>query len=110
MMPHPVQLVSAPMYHAMPMAWFSIGCSLHSTFVCMAKFDAAAAFAAIGRFGVNGFYMPPILLKRLMQTTDAVRAEADLSSVRTVMSSGAACPTFVKEGITSLFGPVLYEL
>ena len=32
----------------------------------MPKFDGEKAFAAIERFRVNEFYMPPILLKRLL--------------------------------------------
>ena len=30
--------------------------------------------------------------------------------VKTIMSSGAACPTIVKRGINEMFGAVLYEL
>mmetsp|Transcript_11095 Transcript_11095/g.25228 ORF Transcript_11095/g.25228 Transcript_11095/m.25228 type:complete len:512 (-) Transcript_11095:83-1618(-) len=110
MMPTPVQLVAAPLYHAMPGAWYGIGQALGTTFVLMPKFDAAATLAAIDRFKVNGLYMPPILLKRLLQVPDDVRRRHDRSTVRTVMSSGAACPSVVKQGITDLFGPVLHEV
>uniref|UniRef100_A0A7S0FXW4 Uncharacterized protein n=1 Tax=Pyrodinium bahamense TaxID=73915 RepID=A0A7S0FXW4_9DINO len=110
MMPHPVQLVSGPMYHAMPAAWFAVGLPLGTTFVFMQKFDALGALAAIRRFKVNGFYMPPVLLKRLLQVPEDVKKQYDISSVKTIMSGGAACPTSVKEGIVAMFGPVLYEL
>merc|ERR1712232_807733 len=81
MMPTPVQLVAAPMYHAMPSAWYSIGQILGSTFVFMPKFDAVSALAAIDKFGVNGFYMPPVLLKRLLQISEKDKAAFNLSSV-----------------------------
>lgn len=110
MMPAPVQLVAAPLYHAMPGAWVMIGMPLGSTFVLMAKFDTRSALAAIDRFKVNGFYMPPILLKRLLQASSEDLQKYSRASVKTVMSGGAACPSSVKEGITKMFGPVLHEI
>mmetsp|Transcript_70253 Transcript_70253/g.186702 ORF Transcript_70253/g.186702 Transcript_70253/m.186702 type:complete len:517 (-) Transcript_70253:243-1793(-) len=110
LMPQPVVLVSAPLYHAMPSAWLGMGTALGATFVFMDKFDAGGAMAAIQRFKVNGFYSPPILLKRLLQVPEETRAKFDLSSVKTIQSSGAACPSSVKQGIVAVFGPVLHEL
>lgn len=109
-MPTPVQLVAAPLYHAMPSAWYGIGCPLGATFVMMSKFDAVEALACIQQFKVTGFYMPPILLKRFMQAPAEAKSKYDHSSVKTIMSSGAACPSSVKQGINDMFGPVLYEL
>jgi len=110
MMPHPVILQSAPLYHAMPGAWLAIGMALGATFVFMDKFDAKETLACIQRFKVNGMYMPPILLKRLLQVPEETRASFDCKSVKTIMSSGAACPSSVKHGIVETFGPVLHEL
>lgn len=110
MMPTPVQLQAAPLYHAMPGAFYAMGMPLGTTFVLMAKFDAADTFAAIDRFKINGFYMPPILLKRLLQAPAEAKAKHDVSTLKVVMSSGAACPTSVKRGIHEMFGPVLFEL
>lgn len=109
-MPTPVQLIAAPLYHAMPSAWYGIGCPLGATFVLMAKFEAFAALECIQRFKVTGFYMPPILLKRFMQVPAEAKSKYDCSSIKTIMSSGAACPSVVKQGINDMFGPVLYEL
>jgi len=108
MMPEPRQLVAAPLYHAMPMAWYAVGLALGSTFVLMSKFDAAAALATIEQQRINGFYMPPILLKRLLQLED--HSQRDLSSVAAICASGAACPSSVKQGICDMFGPVLHEI
>jgi len=49
-------------------------------------------------------------LKRLLQASAADKSKYDRSTVKTIMSSGAACPTSVKRGIFDMFGPVLYEL
>lgn len=110
MMPHPIQLVCAPLYHAMPTAWLAMGLNLGTTFVLMPKFDPVNALKAIDEHKVNGFYMPPILLKRLLQLPEATRAGFKLRTVRTILSSGAACPTSVKQGIHAMFGPVLFEI
>eukprot|EP00933_Yihiella_yeosuensis_P032691 TRINITY_DN26316_c0_g1_i1.p1 TRINITY_DN26316_c0_g1~~TRINITY_DN26316_c0_g1_i1.p1 ORF type:complete len:517 (+),score=109.31 TRINITY_DN26316_c0_g1_i1:48-1598(+) len=110
MQPEPVQLVSAPLYHAMPLTWYSIGSAIGTTFVLMPRFDAIEALAAMERFRINGFYMPPILLKRLLKVPAEQRSKIDFSSVRTIMSGGAACPTSVKQGIVEMFGKVLFEI
>jgi long-chain acyl-CoA synthetase len=110
MLPHPVQLVAAPLYHAMPGAWMATGVILGTTFVLMSKFNAAQALDSIDKYKVNGFYMPPILLKRLLQVPESVRARHSLKSVRTIMVAGAPCPSYVKRGIVAMMGPVLYEL
>ena len=110
MMPEPIELVSAPMYHAMPMGWYMALNGMGATHVFMPKFDGEKAFAAIEKFRVNGFYMPPILLKRLLQVPEETMKRYDLSTVKAIMSGGAACPTSVKIGIAAKFGPVLHEL
>eukprot|EP00928_Gymnodinium_smaydae_P031841 TRINITY_DN23241_c0_g4_i1.p1 TRINITY_DN23241_c0_g4~~TRINITY_DN23241_c0_g4_i1.p1 ORF type:complete len:516 (-),score=85.73 TRINITY_DN23241_c0_g4_i1:47-1594(-) len=109
-MPHPIQLVSAPQYHALPMAWYIIGLALGQTSVFQKRFDGLEALAAISKFKVNGFYMPPILLKRLIQIPIEERSKYDLSSVKAAMVGGAACPSAVKQEIFKMFGPVLSEL
>lgn len=110
MMPHPIQLVMAPLYHAMPAAWLNVIQILGGTSVFMQQFDAAKTLEAIQRHRISGFYAPPILLKRLLQMPDESKAGVDLSSVKTVVSSGAACPTSVKQGVVAMFGPVLREI
>mmetsp|Transcript_102068 Transcript_102068/g.286921 ORF Transcript_102068/g.286921 Transcript_102068/m.286921 type:complete len:552 (-) Transcript_102068:94-1749(-) len=110
MMPHPIHLVSAPMYHALPLAWYLMGSALGSTFVFMKRFDAVAVLEAVERHRINGFYMPPVLLKRLLQVPEQDRRKYDISTVKMIMSGGAACPSSVKEGILEMFGSVLHEL
>lgn len=110
MMPDPVQLVIAPLYHAMPTAWLSIGLTFSHTFVLMPQFDARAALKAIDTYKVTGFFAPPILLKRLLQLPPDARSQVNISSVRNIISSGAACPSIVKTGIVAMFGQVLREL
>jgi len=110
MFPSPVQLVAAPLYHALPLVWYNIGKYFGTTFVCMPMFEPASALAAIERFKVNGCFLPPILMKRLVQLPQVEKSRYDFSSMKNIMSGGAACPTSVKKGIVDMFGPVLREL
>jgi len=110
MFPNQVHLVAAPLYHALPYSWCSISRYLGATFVCMPKFEPASALAAIERFKVNGCFLPPILMKRLVQLPQVEKSRYDFSSMKNIMSGGAACPTSVKKGIVDMFGPVLREL
>ena len=98
------------MSYTMPTGWYLTLNAVGATHVFMPKFDGKKAFAAIERFRGNGFYMPPILLKRLLQVPEETMSKYDVSTVRAIMSGGAACPTSVKKGIMAKFGPVLHGL
>ena len=86
------------MSYAMPTGWYLTLNAVGATHVFMPKFDGKKAFAAIEGFRVNGFNMPPILLKRLLQVPEETMSKYDVSTVRAIMSGGAACSTSVKKG------------
>ena len=70
MPPVPVQLEASPMYHAMSLGGYS---SLSTRWAppTMPEFYGERALAAIPRFKMNGFYMSPDLLERLLQVPEA---------------------------------------
>ena len=78
MMPEPIELVSAPMYHAMTTGWYLTLYAVGATHVFMPKFDGEKAFAAIERFRVNGFYMSEFVA--ISQKTYVTLPEPDASS------------------------------
>ena len=67
---HACSLVASPMYHAMTFVWCTALKALDATDVFMPEFDGEQALAAIPRFKVNGFFMPPIVLKRLLHVPE----------------------------------------
>jgi long-chain acyl-CoA synthetase len=49
------------------------------------------------------------MFHRMLQLPDDVKAKIDVSSLRQVIHTAAACPVAVKQGIMDWWGPVLYE-
>ncbi|MGF6883707.1 long-chain acyl-CoA synthetase [Nocardia sp. GAS34] len=103
-----VLLSPAPNYHAAPFTFQLITLALGGTVVCMERFDAAEAMAAIRRYGVTHSQWVPTMLLRLLRLDD--RADIELSPThRVAFTAGAPCPVEVKEQINQWWGPVLHE-
>jgi acyl-CoA synthetase (AMP-forming)/AMP-acid ligase II len=77
--------------------------------VIVGKFDGAAVLDLIGRYQVTSSVMVPTHFQRLLAVDPAVRAAADVSSVRLIAHTGSACPPDVKRAMIDWFGPVLLE-
>ena len=106
--PH-VHLVGGPLYHSAPGAFALYTQIFGGTVVVMPKFDAEEALALIARHRVTSTFMAPILLKRIVDLPEAVRARYDVSSMQVIVVAAAPCPMKVKEDVLRYFGPVLYE-
>jgi long-chain acyl-CoA synthetase len=101
-------LVSGPLYHSGPHG--SIGLLLTGTpLVVPARFDPAAVLAAIERHRVASSVMVPTHLVRLLSLPQADRAAADVSSLRRISVTGAACPLPVMRAMIDWFGPILQQ-
>ena len=101
-------LVAGPLHHSGPHA--SIGLLLAGTPVVVpGRFDAATALSCIDRFSVASSVMVPTHFVRLLGLPDEVREAADVSSLRVIGQTGAACPVEVKRAMIRWFGPVFRE-
>ncbi|MEV0247069.1 AMP-binding protein [Nocardia sp. NPDC050712] len=108
---HGVLLSTGPLSHNGPLfttaAALLAGCHV----VVLPRFDAAEALDAIGRHGVEWMYSVPTMLNRIAALPESVRAGADLSSLRTVITMAASCPQALREFCLGYFGPaVMLEL
>jgi acyl-CoA synthetase (AMP-forming)/AMP-acid ligase II len=104
-----IYLSPAPLYHAAPLRWTM---SIHragGTVVCMEHFDAEAMLAAIARHRVDTVQMVPTMFVRLLKLPEAVRAAADVSSLRAVIHAAAPCPIPVKQAMIDWWGPIIHE-
>lgn len=102
-------LVVAPQYHTSPlrlMRAFAGGAPL----VSLDRFDAEEVLAAIERHRIERVIMVPTHFRRLLALPDKVRARYDLSSLKLVSHTGAACAADVKEAMIKWFGPILLEI
>lgn len=101
-------LVAGPLHHNGPLTavrLLLVGVPL----VVAPKFVASDVLAAIGRYQVATSVMVPTHFVRLLALPDEERAAADVSSLRCVVHTGAACPIRVKQAVLDWWGPVLYE-
>ena len=106
--PH-VHLAAGPLYHSAPGAFALYTHVFGGTLVIMPKFDAEEALDLIARHRVTSSFMAPILLKRIVDLPEAVRARYDVSSMQVIVVAAAPCPMKVKEDVLRYFGPVLFE-
>ena len=77
--------------------------------VILGRFDAERVLALIEAHRVTSSVMVPTHFARLLALPEQVRAKYDVSSLRSVPHTGAACPPDVKRAMIDWFGPVLVE-
>ncbi|GAA3536618.1 acyl-CoA synthetase [Nonomuraea rosea] len=104
-----VHLVTSPMYHSSPCAHTQFALHLGHTVVITPKFEPVNILELIERHRVSNAMMVPTMFHRMLQLPDDVKAGFDLSSLRQVIHTAAACPVAVKKQIMDWWGPVLYE-
>ncbi|MEU0486124.1 AMP-binding protein [Streptosporangium sp. NPDC006013] len=104
-----IHLVTSPMYHSAPCAHTIFALHLGHTLVIAPRFEPEAILELVDRYRVGNALMVPTMFHRMLQLPAEVRARYDVSSLRQVVHTGAACPVAVKKGIMDWWGPVLYE-
>jgi long-chain acyl-CoA synthetase len=102
-------LVVGPMYHTGPLTSVRLlagGVPL----VVMRRFDPEAVLAAIATHRPGSSQMVPTHFVRLLALPPEVRSAYDVSSLRAVGQTGAACPIEVKRRMIEWWGPVFLEV
>ena len=109
-LPGAVHLVTGPMYHTAPLM-LSLNTPLHggATLVLMEQWDATATLELIAEHRVTHTHMVPTMFHRLLALPEAVRAEADTSTLLAVVHGAAPCPVHVKQRLLDWLGPVVWE-
>jgi long-chain acyl-CoA synthetase len=101
-------LVVGPMYHTGPLSGMRL-LAAGVPVVVLGRFDAGNVLAAIEQHSVESTVMVPTHFQRLLALPDDVRARHDVSSLRLVAHTGAACPIDVKRRMIEWFGPVFND-
>jgi acyl-CoA synthetase (AMP-forming)/AMP-acid ligase II len=104
-----VYLCPAPLYHAAPAIWSVMTLRVGGTVVVLESFDAQLTLACIERHRVTHAQFVPSMFVRLLRLPEAVRAAADVSSLRRVIHAAAPCPVSVKEQVIEWLGPIVHE-
>ncbi|HEX2811176.1 MAG TPA: acyl-CoA synthetase [Sphingopyxis sp.] len=104
-----VYLSPAPLYHAAPLRWSMTIQRLGGTVVLMKKFDPEGALAAIQHYRCNSAQFVPTHFVRMLKLPDAIRAQYDVTSMKSAIHAAAPCPVPVKQAMIDWWGPVLLE-
>lgn len=101
-------LIIGPMYHTGPLnsvRHLAGGKPL----IVAERFDAEETLRLIADHGISTVTMVPTHFQRMLALPAEARAAHDVSSLRAVSHTGAACPPEVKRAMIDWFGPVLTE-
>ncbi len=107
---HERMLIAAPCYHAWGFANATTSLLLGDTMVLARQFDPEQSLALIADHRAEVFVAIPVMLLRIMELPDTVRARYDASSLRFVPLSGSALPGDLATRFMDAFGDVLYNL
>jgi acyl-coenzyme A synthetase/AMP-(fatty) acid ligase len=103
-------LVSAPLYHAGPLAMAMAEQSLGAGVLVFEKFDAAGVLAAIEHHRPERAQFVPTMFVRMLKLPPEVRARYDVSSLKVAIHSAAPCPIDAKREMIAWWGPILEEI
>jgi acyl-CoA synthetase (AMP-forming)/AMP-acid ligase II len=102
-------LSPAPLYHAAPLRFTMAVTQVGGTVVVMEHFDPVEFLDLVEHHRVTHTQVVPTMFVRLLKLPEAVRAGADVSSLRYVIHAAAPCPVPVKAQMIEWFGPVVHE-
>lgn len=103
-------MIAAPLFHAWGIGQYLIGASLSATLVLQNKFDPEKTLAAIDEHKCSVLVVVPVMLSRILDLPQEVRAKYDTSSLRIVFASGSALPGELAQRWMDAFGDNLYNL
>jgi len=101
-------LVVGPLYHTGPLGGVRI-LAAGGPIVVLNKFDPERTLQAIDAYRTGSTVMVPTHFKRLIDLPAEVKAKYDVSSMKLVAHTGAACPIDVKWQMIKWWGPVLMD-
>ena len=103
-------LLTGPLYHATPSMMGPAVLHMGVPVVIMDKWTPEGTLERIARYRITSSNMVPTMFHRMLKLPEAQRTQHDLSSLRSVITTGAPCPQKTKEDILDWWGDVLYEL
>jgi fatty-acyl-CoA synthase len=103
-------LVSAPLFHTWGFAAFQIGSLMGSTLILRRKFDPEDALAQLAQHRCTSMFAVPVMLQRILELDDEVKARYDTSALVSVTATGSAMPPAKVTEFLETFGDKLYML
>jgi bile acid-coenzyme A ligase len=97
-------LIPGPLYHGAPFNLGLRGLSFGDHVIIMPKFDPEGCLRLIDQYRVDYVQVVPTMMNRIWRLGPEVLGRYDLSSLRVLVSFGAACPGWLKEAWIGLIG------
>jgi long-chain acyl-CoA synthetase len=101
--------VCGPLYHASPGAFARQAFQYADLTVLQHNFDPEDLLKTIAEHRITHLTMVPTMFVRLLRLGEDIRSRHDVSSIRWVTHTGAACPPEVKRQMIDWWGPVIHE-
>ncbi len=103
-------LIPSPLFHTWGLAALQISTPIRATVVLTERFDAEDCLRLIAEHRVTSLIVVPIMVNRILDLPEEVRARYDTSSLRVVASCGAPLAGAAVLRFTELFGEILYNV
>jgi len=103
-------MIACPLFHTWGLGVLQIAPALAATVVLRERADPEIVLAAVAGAGCTALVAVPVILERILQLPDDVRAGFDTSRLRVVGASGSALTKDVATRFQDTFGDVLYNV
>ncbi len=101
--------VAMPMFHGLGLGMLMLTFALGGTVLTRREFDAEAALAQASLHRADAFTAVPVVLARILDLPEQVRARNPLPYLRTVISSGDRLDPTVGQRFMDAYGDILYN-
>ncbi|MEJ0064076.1 MAG: AMP-binding protein [Caulobacteraceae bacterium] len=98
-------VTTGPLYHNAPFVCSSNALTQGAHVVLMPRFDAEETLRLVDKHKATWLYVVPTMMSRIWKLPEAVKANYDVSSLRTVWHMAAPCPPWLKEAWIHWIGP-----
>ncbi|MGH3530672.1 MAG: AMP-binding protein [Mycobacterium sp.] len=101
--------VAVPMFHGLGLGMAILAVALGGTILTHRRFDAEAVLAQASLHRADALTAVPVMLARILDLPQAVRARNPVPSLRVVLSSGARLEPSLVRRFMDAYGDVLYN-
>src|SRR4051812_13460496 len=101
--------VAVPMFHGLGFGMLILTVALGGTALTLRRFEAEATLAQASQHRADAFTAVPVMLARILDLPDDVRARHPLPSLRVVISSGARLDPSLARRFMDAYGDVIYN-
>lgn len=102
-------VIAVPLFHAFGFAIVMLGATLGATLILRRRFDAEAALAQASIQRADAVAVVPIMLRRILDLPEDVRARNPVRSLRVVISGAAPLDPTLARDFMDAFGDILYN-